>query len=131
VYLYPVSSPDKTKNVVTNALWDTGASLSAISLDIASQLNLKPTSRIRVAGVHSIDVVEAGLVTVELPDNVVRKDVRVAICNLNASFGMILGMNIIMLGDLAISNNDEQTLFSFAIPPFKSKIDFSLRKDEP
>jgi hypothetical protein len=47
------------------------------------------------------------------------------------SIGMILGMDIIMLGDLAISNANGQSLFSFAIPPFKSKMDFSARKSEP
>jgi hypothetical protein len=131
VYLYPVSSPAGAQSIATNALWDTGATFSAISPDVANQLKLVPTSRIKVAAVHTTNIVGAGIITVELPEYVVKKDIRVAICNLNSNVGMILGMDIIMLGDFAISNGDGRSLFSFAIPPFKSKMDFSARKNEP
>jgi len=30
-----------------------------------------------------------------------------------------------------LSNGGDQTLFSFAVPPFRDKIDFSKRQDEP
>jgi hypothetical protein len=32
-------------------------------------------------------------------------------------------MDVIMLGDFSISNGDSKTLFSFAVPPFPTKID--------
>jgi len=38
---------------------------------------------------------------------------------------MLIGMDIISFGDFALSNGNDQTLFSFAVPPFKDKIDFS------
>ena len=129
-YLYPVSAPAGTASVTVNALWDTGATFSAISVDVANRLKLVPTDTVSVAGVHTINTVNAALVTVELPDSVIKKDIRVAICNLNSQVGMILGMDIIMLGDFAVSNGGRQSLFSFAVPPFKSKIDFSARKGE-
>ena len=131
VYLYPVSSPAGTQSIVTNALWDTGATFSAISLDVANRLKLVPADKVTVTGVHDTNTVDAGIITVELPDHIVKKDIRVAICTLNPSIGMILGMDIIMLGDLAISNGNGQSLFSFAIPSFKNKMDFSARKNEP
>ncbi|MDR2490802.1 MAG: retropepsin-like domain-containing protein [Spirochaetaceae bacterium] len=131
VYLYPAVSPAGTQSIVTNALWDTGATFSAISVDVANQLKLVPADRVCVTGVHSTNTVDAGIITVELPDHVIKKDIRVAICTLNPSIGMILGMDIIMLGDLAVSNGNGQSLFSFAIPPFKNKMDFSARKYEP
>jgi len=34
------------------------------------------------------------------------------------------------IGDCALSNGNSQTLFSFAAPPFKEKIDFSKRQNE-
>jgi hypothetical protein len=40
-------------------------------------------------------------------------------------------MDIISLGDFALSNGNDQTLFSFAVPPFRDKIDFSKRQNEP
>jgi hypothetical protein len=33
-------------------------------------------------------------------------------------------MDIIQLGDFSISNGGGETLFSFAIPPFKNKTDY-------
>jgi hypothetical protein len=44
---------------------------------------------------------------------------------------MIIGMDIITLGDFALSNGNEQSLFSFAVPPFQEKIDFSKKQYEP
>jgi len=43
---------------------------------------------------------------------------------------MIIGMDIISLGDFALGNGNNQTLFSFAVPPFQEKIDFSKRQYE-
>jgi hypothetical protein len=37
---------------------------------------------------------------------------------------MLIGMDLIGLMDFAITNGGEQTQFSFAIPPFKERIDF-------
>jgi len=44
---------------------------------------------------------------------------------------MLIGMDIISLGDFALSNGGDQTLFSFAVPPFLDKIDFSKRQNNP
>lgn len=131
VSLYPVSAPAGTGGIVTNALWDTGASFSAISLHVAEQLKLVPTDRLDVAGVHNTVEVGAGLITVELPNLVIKKDIQVVICNLGSGIGMLLGMDIIMLGDFAISNGTGHSLFSFAIPPFKNTMDFLTREHEP
>jgi len=43
---------------------------------------------------------------------------------------MILGMDIISLGDFALSNGNNKTLLSFAFPPFQEKIDFSKKQNE-
>jgi hypothetical protein len=42
---------------------------------------------------------------------------------------VLLGMDIITMGDFVINNADGQTLFSFVIPPFKDKISFSEKAD--
>ena len=36
---------------------------------------------------------------------------------------MLIGMDIIRLGDFSISNGAGKTLFTFAMPPFDDKID--------
>jgi hypothetical protein len=74
-----------------------------------------------------VDIV---LITVELPNSVIKKNIRVAVCNIIANADVIIGMDLISLGDFAISNGNEQTIFSFAVPPFKGKIDFSKKQNE-
>jgi hypothetical protein len=42
----------------------------------------------------------------------------------NGEFELIIGMDIITLGDFAISNKDNKTTVSFRIPPRDEPIDF-------
>ncbi len=44
------------------------------------------------------------------------KDVRVTEGRLNG-FGLLIGMDIINLGDFALTHKNQQTVFSFQIPP--------------
>jgi len=64
------------------------------------------------------------MVDIGLPNRVVIPDVIVTECEINSpGIDLLIGMNIIQLGDLAISNGPGQTIFSFAIPPFKNPAD--------
>jgi predicted aspartyl protease len=115
----------------TNALWDTGASMSAITPEIKDKLGVTPVDKKTIAGIHSTQVVDVVFITLELPNKVIKKNIKVAVCNITSDVGMILGMDIISMGDFAMSNGNDQTLFSFAVPPFQDKIDFSKRQYEP
>ena len=112
-----------------NALWDTGATMSAITPEIQNKLKVKPVDKKTIAGIHSTQEVDVVLITIELPNRVIKKTIKVAVCNMASNSGMLIGMDIISLGDFALSNGNEQTLFSFAVPPFKDKIDFSRRQE--
>jgi predicted aspartyl protease len=113
--------------VSIDALWDTGASISAITPEIKDKLKLTSIDKKTIAGIHSSQIADVVYITLELPNNVIKKNIKVAVCNIpNAR--MIIGMDIISLGDFALSNGNDQTLFSFAVPPFQEKIDFSKRQ---
>jgi predicted aspartyl protease len=118
------------RSVSANALWDTGAMMSAITPEIMSKLKAPPVDRKTIAAIHTTAEVDIVVITLELPNRVIKKTIRVAVCNITSSAEMIIGMDIISLGDFALSNGDNQTLFSFAAPPFHNKIDFSKRQDE-
>jgi hypothetical protein len=45
------------------------------------------------------------------------------VCDLIGEIDLLIGMDIILLGDFSISNCGGKTLFSFAIPPFENKTD--------
>ena len=106
------------------ALWDTGAMLSSVTPAIARNLNLIPTNKIKVNGVNNISMADVTRLTIELPNQVVLQNIKVVICNLVEGIDLLIGMDIIKLGDLSISNGGGKTLFSFAIPPFDDKTDF-------
>jgi len=117
-------------SVYTNALWDTGAMMSAITPDIRDKLKAPSVDRKTIAGIHSSQEVDIVSIMLELPNNVVKRTFKAAVCNIASSAEMIIGMDIISLGDFALSNGNDQPLFSFAVPPFVNKIDFSKRQDE-
>jgi len=105
------------------ALWDTGATGSAITPILAKTMNLIPINRIRVKGVNNTSIVDVAKISIGLPNMVMVEEVNVMICDLNQGFDMLIGMDIILLGDFSISNGGEKTLFSFAIPSFENKLD--------
>jgi predicted aspartyl protease len=105
------------------ALWDTGASISLIRPEVARALNLiavsmikisTPTSKNETSRVYSINVY--------LPNHVMVSSVMVAE-GIPGGCDMLIGMDIIGLGDFAISNYNGKTVYSFRAPSM-AEIDF-------
>jgi len=113
------------------AIWDTGATHSAITKKVADDLGLKPTGvrEIRHGGGKSVN--NTYLVNIVLPNGVMVGQVRVTEVNLipddNTSDDkqpqLLVGMDIIGLGDFAVTNADGKTTLSFRIPSVE-EIDF-------
>jgi hypothetical protein len=116
VYLYGVSAPTP-KDTVTNALWDTGAAISAITPRIQQELELVQIGTKYIHGVTGTSNVPIVLLTLELPNDLLKQNVEVAVCGFSNNVGMIIGMNIITLGDFALLHGNNRTEFSFTIPP--------------
>src|SRR3989344_3267215 len=113
------------------AIWDTGATHSAITKKVVGDLGLKPTGarETRHAGGKSIN--NTYLVNISLPNGVMVGQVRVTEVNLipddNTSDDkqpqLLIGMDIIGLGDLAVTNASGKTTMSFQVPSIE-EIDF-------
>jgi hypothetical protein len=116
VYLYGVSAPTP-KDTVTNALWDTGAAISAVTPLIQQELELVQIGTKYIRGVTGTKKVPVVLLTLELPNDLLKQTVEVVVCNFSTNVGMIIGMNIITLGDFALLHGNNRTEFSFTIPP--------------
>lgn len=116
-----------------NAIWDTGATNTAITKKIAQSLQLIPVTKTNVLGVHGHQDVNVYLVGMILPNNVGIRTLRVTECESLSHpddpdpCDVLIGMDIISMGDLAITNVAGQTMFSFRIPSIK-RVDFT--KDE-
>ena len=119
--IYGVSLSKKIIKV--RALWDTGAMLSAITPQTAQSLNLVPFNRVKVNGINNISMADMVKVSIKLPNLFEVKNTNVTVCNLVRDVDLLIGMDIIQLGDFSISNGQGRTLFTFAIPPFENKTD--------
>lgn len=114
-----VDEKDQAKILQTTAIWDTGATNCTITKSFATKLGLIPTGKTKVQGVHGTQEVNTYLIDLYLPDNVVFNGVKVTECSELSSDGncaMLIGMDVMLKGDVAISNKDNKTVFSFRIP---------------
>jgi predicted aspartyl protease len=98
------------------AIWDTGATNTAITPRIVKQLNLLPISMTRVSTAGGLIDTPVYLVDVFLPNFVAIPSLRVTECELVQDTDVLIGMDIITQGDFAVSNYKEKTTFSFRMP---------------
>lgn len=130
VGVFPVApDPVEQKDITAlQAIWDTGATNTSISNAVAASLKLPIVSYTQVstaAGV--VDDAPVYLVNVLLPNNVIVPNVQATGSTLNGC-DMLIGMDIITLGDFAITNCGGNTVCSFRFPSNK-EIDFIPEAD--
>ena len=115
---------NQLKSKLINAIWDTGATCSAITKKVANDLGLIPVSKAIVSTANGSIERNVYLVDALLPNKVNVQGLRVTECSdLMGGFDILIGMDVISLGDFAITNNLGSTLMSFRIPSVSS-IDF-------
>ena len=106
------------------AVWDTGASGTCISMKVVDELSLIPIGKETMHTPSGHKQVSVYLVDIVLPNHVYIKNVKVCDSDIgNQGIGVLIGMDIILNGDFAVSNTDNKTAVSFRIPS-KSEIDF-------
>ena len=109
------------------AIWDTGAMGTVITSKVVAGLGLKPSGQITVQGVGPAGIPQSHpadtyLINLFLPNNVALVGVRVAESSVSGC-DVLIGMDVIGSGDLAITNHNGKTTFTFRIPPCE-EIDF-------
>lgn len=107
------------------SLWDTGASSSLISKSAVDALNLIPIGKSEISGVgHGVEFKKTYLIHVGLPTGDIVTNVLASEFD-GEDYDLIVGMDVIQNGDLAVTNFNDITTFSFRIPS-KKVIDFEL-----
>ena len=119
--LPPGQNPNPIK---AKAVWDTGATNTCISSRIATSLNLIPISKAKISGVTGDVIVNVYLVDIYLPNKVIIPNVTVSEPPSLSSCDILIGMDIIRIGDFSITNAEGKTWFSFRMPPAKDHIDY-------
>lgn len=111
------------------AIWDTGATASVITSDVAKELGLIPISRGISRGVNGEKVVPVYAVSINLPNNVVF-NIPVSEGEPGGGWDLLIGMDVISNGDFCVSNFAGQTTFSFRIPSEEATDYVKISKDK-
>ena len=105
------------------AIWDTGATGSVITEKVVKELALKPTGMVKVSTVNGERDANTYIVNIWLPNKVVVGNLKVTEGELPGEDEVLIGMDIISKGDLAITNYGGKTVFTYRFPSAK-RIDF-------
>lgn len=110
------TNSEETRGIQCKAIWDTGATASVITDAVISQLGLKPIDRTPVVTTQGTKETDVYLVNIYLPNHVVFEEIRVTHGKLSDPFSVLIGMDIIAVGDFAITHPNGKTKMSFSIP---------------
>ena len=123
-YPFPPNNPPSQQKIAGfKAIWDTGASGTAITSNVVASLNLKPIRKATVNHADGQSEQDVYLVSLFLPNYVVVPSVSVTEAKLSNGIDLLIGMDIIGMGDFAVTNHNNKTTFSLRIPSFR-EIDF-------
>lgn len=106
------------------SLWDTGATTTGINIDLAHKLKLMPFRKISVQGAHGRKTVDIYLIDLEIPNSIMFKNIRATGLELGEDVDVLVGMDVIISGDFAITHSNGKTTFTYGTPPFGNEIDF-------
>ncbi len=111
-----VTNPEENrKSTTVNAIWDTGATASVITPKVAKALSLVPISMTEVHTAGGVRTCNVYIVDLMLPNDVFIPNVQVTEADMTTN-DVLIGMDIIALGDFAITNFGGKTRFTFSIP---------------
>ena len=131
IEIIPVSSSNEAiRNIPVKikALWDTGATLTAIKPKLRDQLQLsmvRTGSTAKIAGLGGLFDADYTVLTLRLRENFEINWCPVYVLDYSVDVDIIIGMDIIGMGDFAVCNTNNKTSFSFILPSLPNKIDFT------
>jgi hypothetical protein len=108
---------------LTKVVWDTGATNSTLNETIAQRLGLVPTGQIQVHTANGSKIANTYVIDLHLPNNVGIGGLNVSEGDLGPNTEMLIGMDVIGLGDFTVQNFAGKTHFSFCMPGFDNKYD--------
>ena len=103
------------------AVWDTGAMRTTITEKFAKQIGCKTTDKVSMIGVGSqpkeVNIYDVNIII--LPNKITIKKFSILSTESIANADMLIGMDIITLGDFVVTNKNKKTTVSFCIPSHK------------
>jgi predicted aspartyl protease len=106
------------------ALVDTGASNTCISKRLADRLDLEVIGNGMMDTAGGLCETNQYYIDLLMRNNISFANIRAIEFFSAKMFDILIGMDILTLGDLAITNANHQTVISFRVPPDTKHIDF-------
>lgn len=107
---------------VESTVWDSGATSTIISEEVVKTLGLHPIDKARIEGVGGLMDSSIYQINIYFENHLEFKSIDVLSGDIG-DYDLIIGMDIITLGDFVVSNKDGKTWFSFQHPA-KEHIEF-------
>lgn len=114
----------KIEHIKTNALWDTGASKTCISNRLVEEMKLPVIGMRKTQCASGVQTVTCHIIDIIMPHKIMLTGVPVLAFAGSIYFDILIGMDLITLGDFAITNAKGNTCFSYRTPPNDTHIDF-------
>lgn len=111
------------------AVWDTGATTTAVSMRVVNECGLVLSSREFQTTANGARIAGKYPVNVYLPNRICIEGIQVVDADISGNENILLGMDIIAGGDFAVSQDKGNTVFSFCFPSSRS-IDFVKEIDQ-
>lgn len=128
IEIFPAFDPlqSQTQGKKYQALYDTGATHSSISPKVVAELSLASVGAQKVGVGGGTLTTTVHLVNIGLPNKVMFPMMRVAQIGLHGGIDALIGMDILGVGDFAVTHHNGRTTFSFCCPS-RREIDFEPR----
>ena len=130
--LFPITSFDKDLRnmpIEIKALWDTGATLTFIKPKLKEQLKLgmvRTDSSAVIAGVGGKVKADFTYASILISPNFLIQYCQVYVADFPVdNVDIIIGMDIINMGDFVVCNAENKTAFSFVVPPLPYRINLA------
>jgi predicted aspartyl protease len=116
--------------IKTKALIDTGATGSCVSRRFAESVKLNSFKMTKVFTAQGPFPTPMYRVDVLFPHGILFTNMDVTEFSGEHDFDFIIGMNILRKGDIAITNANDETVFSFRVPSDVEHINFVKDKNK-
>ena len=90
--------------------------MTVVSEELAKKLNLDSVGKMFAETVGGKVIVNKYIISLSLPNRLNIENVMVSSGKLGPGIDILIGMDIITLGDFAITNFNNKTVFSFRFP---------------
>ena len=113
------------KRYTCKAVWDTGATGTCISKRVIDAMGLVPIGFTSVNTANGLKE-DAGqfIINIAFPNSVTITDLRATEFSGGGDIDMLIGMDVICMGDMSITNANGLTVFSYRIPSDWAHIDY-------